>query len=166
MVAVLRQSTKFVSCICCYYSYSLLTRWHVWCSVYFFYISKPEQNFKYLFEDGPTHWVLAGTVGHWSGVYSLTPVTSVNQFFCLCDWAPPPLHSLTPTLPLTLGWGLYCLRLSSLEVIISHFLFTADSGQCGALAAQLIIAHAGPTEGMALWNTARSSQPAVRIALR
>lgn len=96
----------------------------------------------------------------------LTPITSHNQFACLYKWASPrpPLLSLTPALLLTLQWGRHRLCIYSLEVIVSHFLFTADTGQYGAVAAQLIIAHAGPTEGMALWNTSLSAQPPVTIA--
>lgn len=42
---------------------------------------------------------------------------------------------------------------------------TTERGQCGSLATQLIIAHAGLTEGMALWSMAQSSQPAVKASL-
>lgn len=67
-----------------------------------FYISKPEQNFKHFFEDGPTHWVLAGMVGHGSGVYSLTPVTSViNSSACVIG---PPTPALTHSYSSSYTW--------------------------------------------------------------
>lgn len=75
----------------------------------------------------------------------------LHQLICS---SPLSLLSFTPTLPLSFGWILSSLCLQSLEVILSHLLLATDSGQCGSLAAQLIITHAGPTEAMALWNTA------------
>lgn len=95
-----------------------------------------------------------------SGILSYTYY--ITQSICLLVQVgfPPPSSALL----LTLRWGRHRLCIYSLEVIVSHFLFTADSGQYGAVAAQLIIAHAGPTEGMALWNTSLSAQPPVMIA--
>lgn len=68
-------------------------------------------------------------------------------------------------LPLSFRRDLSSLCLHSLEVILSCLFLATDSGQCGSLAAQLIIAHAGPTEGMAVWNMSRPSQPAIRAFL-
>lgn len=93
-----------------------------------------------------------------SGILSYTYY--ITQSICLLvqvGFPRPPLLSLPPALLLPLRWGRHCLCIYSPEVIVSHFLFTADSGQHGAVAAQLIIAHAGPTEGMALWNTSPSA---------
>lgn len=90
-----------------------------------------------------------------------TAITSANPFplFVCPVRFHCPLNSHSPSL----------IRVQSheslvpfLQVIFTHLLFAADSGQCGSLAAQLIIAHAGPTEGTALRNMFQPSQQAAR----
>lgn len=69
--------------------------------------------------------------------------------------------SFTPTLPASIGWSLTGLCVYSLEVSLSNLLFARDGWKSCSMAAQLIIAHTGPTEGMALRSAAWPSQPAV-----
>lgn len=91
------------------------------------------------------------------------PLRQLICSLCLSAWFFSSAI-LIPTLPLPCRRGLMSLCLHSLEAIHSLLLLGTDGGQYGSLAAKVIITHAAPTEGMALW-TFQPSRPAVRAFL-